>query len=177
MTFELNKLPVDSVALTGYLALFGFFAYKLTDTFKRPADLVANVLLLVGLASFIVYHYRKLMENIDETNSTSQKNTRIVAHSTIAAFFVITVTAFSNAKYSYYDTFALIGHVFLLWAVSTGNLQLIGFILLALYFIFASYRKVSSQIGAETVNMIGRVLLAIYFVTLSVIGLIEVAKR
>jgi len=171
--FDMHKLPLDYVALIGYLTLFAFFAFKLTDTYKRPIDLLANISLVVGLGSLITYHYRKITEEIDETNNEGQKHARLVAHTTITAFFLMTLTTFSTAVYRFYDNFGLFGHVFLLWAVATGNPQLAGVILLALYFFFATYRKTQVKGGAETLNMAGRVLLTIFFVTASVIGIID----
>jgi len=171
--FDMHNLPVDYVALFGYLSLFFFFAYKLGDTYKRPVDLIANLALLTGLGSLITFHYRKINENIDEKNSDSQKTTRLVAHSSIAIFFLLTLTSLSKATYRFYDNFGLLGHIFLLWAVATGNAQLIGLVLLALYFFFATYRKTQVGVGAETLNLIGRVLLTIFFITVSIIGLID----
>jgi len=175
--FDMHDLPVDYVALFGYLSLFIFFGYKLSDTFKRPVDLVANLSLLVGLAALIVYHYRKIMETIDEKNNESQKRTRLVAHSTIVVFFLLTLTTYSNAVYRFYDNFGLLGHTFLLWAVATNNLQLIGIILLALYFFFATYRKVQVSSGMEICNLVGRTLLTIFFITVSIIGIIDLSKK
>ena len=171
--FDIHSLHVDYVALCGYISLFCFFAYKLFDTYSRPVDLIANLALLTGLGSLITYHYRKINDDIDENNNESQKKTRLVAHSSIAIFFLLTLTSLSKATYRFYDNFGLLGHVFLLWAVATGNAQLIGLVLLALYFFFGTYRKTQVGTGAETFNLIGRVLLTIYFVTVSVIGLIE----
>ena len=171
--FDMHQLPVDYVALIGYISLFLFFGYKLSDTYSRPVDLVANVALLAGLAALITYHYRKISEEIDENNNDAQKQTRLVAHSAIAVFFLLTLTSLSKATYRFYDNFGLLGHIFLLWAVATGNAQLIGLALLALYFFFATYRKTQVSAGAETLNLIGRVLLTIFFVTVTVIGLID----
>jgi len=169
----MHKLPLDYIALFGYLVLFAFFAFKLTDTYKRPVDLIANISLVVGLGALITYYYRKITEEIDETTNEAQKTTRLMAHSTIVAFFLLTLTTYSNAVYRFYDNFGLFGHVFLLWAVATGNPQLAGVILLALYFFFATYRKTQVPGGAETLNMSGRVLLTIFYVSASVIGIID----
>ena len=171
--FDMHDLPVDYVALFGYLSLFVFFGYKLSDTFNRPVDLIANLSLLAGLAALIVYYYRKIMEKIDEKNNESQKRTRLVAHSTIVVFFLLTLTTYSSAVYRFYDNFGLLGHTFLLWAVTTNNLQLVGVILLALYFFFATYRKIQVSNGMEVWNLIGRTLLTIYFITVSIIGVID----
>lgn len=175
--YTLNDLPLDHVALIGYLTLFFFFLYKLSDTFKNPLDLVANISLLIGLGALITYHYRKINENIDETNNDAQKQTRLVAHSSIVLFFLITLTSYSKAVYRFYDNFGVLGHVFLLWAVATGNPQLIGLLLLALYFFFATYRKTQVKTGAETLNLVGRLLLTLFFITVSIIGLIDLSKK
>jgi hypothetical protein len=171
--FDLRDLHVDYVALFGYLSLFLFFAYKLFDTYKRPVDLIANIALLTGLGSLITFHYRKINDNIDEKNNESQKTARLIGHSSIAIFFLLTLTSLSNATYRFYDNFGLLGHLFLLWAIATGNAQLIGLALLALYYFFGTYRKTQVKTGAETLNLIGRVLLTIYFVTITVIGLMD----
>ena len=175
-SFDMKDLPVDYIAFIGYLALFTFFAYKLLDTYTRPVDLIANVSLLVGLGSLITFYYRKITENIDETNNDVQKTTRIVAYSTIVAFFLLTLTPYSQATYRFYDNFGLFGHAFLLWAITTSNPQLAGYVLLALYFFFGSYRKVQTETGTETINLTGRVLLTIYFVTVSIGGIIDIAN-
>ena len=175
-SFDMKYLPVDYIAFIGYLALLVFFAYKLLDTYTRPVDLIANLALVLGLGSYITYHYRKITESIDETNNDMQKTTRIVAHAMIAGFFLLTLTPYSEATYRFYDNFGLFGHVFLLWAVTTSNPQLAGYVLLALYFFFGSYRKVQIETGAETINLIGRVLLTIYFVTVSIAGIIDITN-
>jgi hypothetical protein len=175
--FDMHELPVDYVALFGYLSLFIFFGYKLSDTFKRPVDLIANLSLLAGLAALIVYHYRKIMEKIDEKNNDSQKQARLVAHSTIVVFFLLTLTTYSTAVYRFYDNFGLLGHTFLLWTVATNNNQIIGLILLALYFFFATYRKIKVTGNMEVLNLIGRTLLTIFFITVSIIGIIDLSKK
>lgn len=174
--FNVSDLPVDYVALIGFTTLCIFYTYKLTHTYTRPVDLVANISLIIGLASFPVYYYRKITQKIDEKNNTGQKYTRIVGHFGIILYFLLTLTSYSNAIYNFYDNFGILGNVFLLWAVSTNNLQLVGNVLFALYFFFATYRKTQVQTGAETINLVGRVLLTLYFVTVSIIGLIDMHK-
>ena len=171
--FDIRNLHLDYIALFGYLSLFLFFAYKLVDTYKRPVDLIANLALLTGLGSLVTFHYRKIKDDIDEKNSDSQKRTRLVGHSSIAIFFLLTLTSLSKATYRFYDNFGLLGHIFLLWAVATGNAQLTGIVLLALYYFFATYRKTQVETGAETLNLIGRLLLTLFFVAASIIGIID----
>ena len=67
------KLPLDHIAFTGYSFLFAFSLYKLSDTFERPVDFLANVLLLVGLGALIAYHMRNIVYKKDETQDAMQK--------------------------------------------------------------------------------------------------------
>jgi hypothetical protein len=158
------QVPMDHIALFGFTFVFIFSLYKLSDTFSRPLDLFANVLLLVGLASLMTFHYKKITTGADVDTDPTQKQVRIVAHTCITAFFIITLAPMSKAVFRFYDNFALVAHAFLVYAVMTGQSQLLGVGLLALYFIFATYRKVQvSGFNMESLNMVGRLLLLIYF--------------
>lgn len=156
-------LPLDEVALTGYTLVFIFSLWKLSDTIKRPIDLVANVLLLLGVASLMTYHYRKLTEKKDEKNDIAQKRVREVAHGSITVFFLLTLTPLSAANFRFYDWFAVSGHVVLFLTVMFGMSQLAGIGLLALYFGFGLRQKIGAE-GMEILNTSGRTLLFAFFV-------------
>lgn len=168
-------LPLDQIALAGYTCVFIFSLYKLSDTFKRPVDLVANVLLLLGVGSLMLYHYRKITEKKDEFNDAAQKNARVVAHFSIVAFFVLTFTPMSAAVFRFYDYFAVVAHSVLLVTVLTGQSQLLGVGLLALYFGFGLQRKIGVE-GMEMLNTSGRALLFTFFVIATTLGIIDLAK-
>ena len=108
------QVPMDHIALIGYTFVFLFSLYKLSDTFRRPVDLFANILLLTGLASLMTFHYKKITTGADVDTDPNQKNVRIVAHTCIAAFFILTLTPMTNAVYRFYDNFALAAHAFLI---------------------------------------------------------------
>lgn len=156
---------MDYVALVGYTSLFSFGLYKLSDTFKRPVDVIANVLLLIGLFALMTYHYRKIRTQLDETKDPLQKKVRIVAHTSITAFFLLTLTPATLAVFRFYDVFALTAHSYLLYAVASGAPQLAGVGLLALYFAVASFQSARrfSLDNVEVLNAVGRFLLLIFF--------------
>lgn len=170
MDFLNKELFLNLLAITGYALLLVFSLYKLQDTRKRPVDLVANVLLIAGLAALITYHVEKLRKKTDESNDKAQKATRLVAHSTLTAFLVLTLTPLSAAKFRFYDWFALAGHGSLFVSVFAGLSQLFGVGMLAIYFIFATGRKFN-QSGMELLQLLGRALLTVFFVTSFVQGI------
>lgn len=172
MTFG---LPLDQIALAGYTFVFVFSLYKLSDTVKRPVDLVANVLLLLGVGSLITYHYRKLREKKDETNDSAQKNIRAIAHSSIVGFFLLTFSPMSAAVFRFYDYFALVAHMILFITVLSGQSQLLGVGLLALYFGFGLQRKIGME-GMEILNTSGRALLFAFFVMAFILGVKDMMK-
>lgn len=156
------SLPLDHIALAGYSIVFIFSLYKLGDTVSRPVDLIANLLLLTGLGALITYHFRRIREGKDETNDVIQKHTREVAHSSIVAFFLLTLTPASKAIFRFYDVFALLAHVILFITVMYNMSQLAGLGLLALYFLFGFYQKIDKS-GMEMLNLVGRALLLVFF--------------
>jgi hypothetical protein len=166
-------LPLDHIAAIGYSVIFLFGAYKLSDTIKRPVDLVANVILLVGLGALITYHFKKITSDKDETNDLSQKQVRQLAHASIVTFFVITLTPASKANFRLYDTFGLAAHTILLYTVTTAKSQLVGVGLLAVYFAFATYQKIDLR-GAELLQLIGRALLLIFFTVTFIEGIFKI---
>lgn len=153
---------LDHVAIVGYSLLLVFVASKIMETYKRPMDLVANVLIIVGLASLIKYHYTKLVTKKDESNDAEQKRVRLVAHTTISAFFLLTLTRFSAARFQSYDWFGFIAHTFLIMAVYKDMSQLAGVLLLAAYFGLATYNTFGKG-GMELVQLAGRAIMFVFF--------------
>lgn len=153
----------DLFAVGGYSLLLLFSLYKLLDTVKRPVDLAANLLLATGLSTLIAYHVRRYRTKVDVQNDVDQYRLRLVAHSSLTAFFVLTLTAFSKAAFQLYDWFALGAHSYLFVAVWQGFSQVLGAALLALYFLFAAARK-AGRTDMEMMQFIGRVLLFVFFV-------------
>ena len=158
------KLPLDHIAFIGYSFLFVFSLYKLSDTLARPVDLLANILLLVGLGALITYHMRNIVYKKDETQDAMQKHLRLLAHTTITSFFVVTLVPMSKAAFQFYDSFGLAAHAYLTYAVAMGVSQLLGVALLFLYFLFASIQKLRmDNIGAEILTLFGRLLMLVFF--------------
>lgn len=161
------------IAIVGYTLLLVFSLYKLQDTFKRPVDLAANVLLVVGLSALIMYHVKKLREKKDEDNDKTQKTVRLVAHITLTLFLLLTLSPLSAAAFRFYDWFALAGHSSLFFSVWSGFSQLFGVGMLALYFIFATGRKFNKT-GMELLQLYGRTLLTIFFVVVFAQGVVKI---
>ena len=157
MAIQLN-IDMNQVAVFGYSLLLIFAIYMLSKTKINPIDLVANIFLIIGLGSLITYHVNIIRYNITETNSKLQKSVRIVAHATIVAFFLITLLPSTKSIYRFYDNFGLVGHIYLLAAVSTSSTQLPGVIALAFYFLFASMNLYDNPM-----QVVGRILMLIYF--------------
>lgn len=170
MTLSREEL-LDIIAIAGYSMLLAFSVYKLADTLKRPVDLIANVLLVTGLSALIGYHVKKLYEKKDEKNDHVQKTTRLVAHSTLSVFLLLTLSSLSAASFRFYDWFALAGHMTLFASVWSGMSQLFGVGMLALYFVFATGRKFN-QTGMELLQLFGRALLLVFFVVAFVQGIL-----
>lgn len=175
MTLSRDEL-LDMIALVGYSLLWVFSVYKLADTMKRPADLIANILLIIGLSALIIFYVKKIRENKNETNDKDQKKVRLVAHSTITLFLLLTLSPLSAAAFRFYDWFALAGHSTLFLSVWSGLSQLFGVGMLALYFIFATGRKFN-QSGMELLQLFGRTLLSVFFVFAFLEGVIPLLKN
>lgn len=162
---------MNHVAVIGYSALFIFSLTKLRDTVSRPIDLFANILLLTGVGSLIAYHVKLIQTGKDINEDPAQRQLRLTAHSTITAFFLITLTPYSTAHFSLYDWFGLVGHSSLFLFVFKNMSQLFGIGMLALYFTGASIRAGSKQ-GLELVQFVGRLLMTIFFVVAFVQGVL-----
>jgi hypothetical protein len=160
---------MNHVAVVGYSALFIFSLTKLKDTVARPVDLLANLLLLTGVGSLISYHVKLIQTGKDIDEDPAQRQLRLTAHSTITAFFLITLTPYSTAHFSLYDWFGLAGHASLFLFVMKNMSQLFGIGMLALYFTGASIRAGSKQ-GLELIQFIGRLLMTIFFVVAFIRG-------
>jgi hypothetical protein len=151
------------IAISGYSLLLAFSLYKLGDTMKRPADLTANLLLVVGLSSLIAYHARLLTTGKAEDLDPTQKSLRLIAHSSLVSFLLITLSPLSLANFQFYDWFALLGHSTLFASVSLNLSQIFGVGMLAIYFLFATAQKFGKS-GPEIMNFVGRALLLVFFV-------------
>ena len=157
---------MNPLAITGYSILLTFVLYKLKDTISNPADFLANILIIAGLVSLIAYHVKVYKTHKDETNDATQRQLRLMAHATITSFLVITLSPLSNAKFMFYDWFALVGHSSLFVSVLAGLSQMFGILLLALYFGFAGARKVflkKDLLSMEALNLVGRTLMFVFF--------------
>jgi len=159
------------IAVVGYSCLLAFSLTKLRDTVSRPLDLLANLLLITGLSSLIAYHVKLIQTGKDIEQDPVQRKLRLTAHSTITAFFLITLTPYSTAHFSIYDWFGLAGHASLFVFVLKNMSQLFGIGMLTLYFTGASLRAGSKQ-GLELIQFVGRLLMTIFFVVAFVQGVI-----
>lgn len=166
----MDEIMLDQIAVAGYTILFLFALFMLNWTLYRPFDFLASVLLLIGLGSLAYYHYVKLQTGLDEKLDKQQRNARLVAHSTISIFFLLTFLSITNALFRWYDIFGLISHVYLTFAVQANVSQLFGFIGLLLYFLFACINNVKKT-GLAYLQLLGRTLLLIYFAISCIYGI------
>lgn len=153
---------MNEIAIAGYSLLLVFSLYKLADTLKRPVDFAANLLLITGLGALIAYHIRLLRTKKDVKDDTVQRRLRLLAHASLVAFLGITLSPLSAARFQFYDWFALAGHSSLFISVFANLSQLLGVGLLAVYFFFATGRKIGAS-GMELMNLVGRALLLLFF--------------
>jgi hypothetical protein len=159
------QITLDHIAISGYSLLIGYSLLKFSDTYKTQIDLAANILIMLGLGSLVAYHYRKIKTKKDENTDTTQKGIRVLAHSCITIFLLITLHSSSKSMFQMYDTLALIAHGYLTFAVSMGTSQLPAVGLLALYFAFATFQKglMGKDLGLEVLTLVGRFLLLFFF--------------
>lgn len=164
-------LALDYTAATGYSLLWIYAAAMLQTTGTKPLDLLQTVLLLVGLGALIVYHTKKIATKRDEFTSKGQKDTRLVAHSTLTYFFLLTLIPASMAVFQFYDIFGLTAHAFLTYAVATGASQLPGVLLLATYYTVITIHKAIQSKSKMLAQLIGSALLMVYFVLSGILSL------
>jgi len=164
-------MDMNHVAVVGYSALFAFSVTKLKDTVRNSLDFFANLLLLTGLLSLIIYHIKLIQTGKDIDQDTMQRNLRLTAHSTLTTFFLITLTPYSTSRFSSYDWFGLAGHASLFVFVLKNMSQIFGVGMLALYFIGATLRAGSKR-GLELLQFFGRMLMTIFFVVAFINGVI-----
>ena len=157
------SLSMNHVAVVGYSALFIFSLTKLRYTISSKADLFGNLLLLTGLGALISYHVRLIQTGKDINKDPMQYKLRLIAHSTISAFFLLTLTPYTFSTFRFYDWFGLLGHASLFVFVLRNMSQLFGIGMLALYFAGASIRAGSKE-GLEMLQFVGRLLMTIFFV-------------
>jgi hypothetical protein len=169
---------LDQIAIAGYSLLFAFAAYKLADTIAHPVDLLANILLLIGLFCLIFYHAYALKTKKDETDDVLQKKVRIVAHTSMSAFFLMTLAPATVSVFQFYDVFGLVAHMYLLFAVAMKKSKLFGLFLLMMYFAVASFRSAQrfSINRVEILNALGRFVLLMFFTVAVINGFIALNK-
>ncbi len=168
----MQSQQLDYVATVGYSCLFIFTFIQFNWTIKKPLDTLANILILVGLGSLIAYHVKTIVTKKTEENSVGQKNMRLVAHSTITIFLLITLMSYSTSVFQFYDWFALFGHAILFFVVLLGKTQLPGVGLLAGYFVLASYNTAQKS-GWEMLNLAGRIIMSVFFIVSFVKGVMN----
>ena len=158
---------LDNFAISGFSFLFIFTLFKLFDTLINPLDFIANIILIISFGSFVSYYYLKITKKINQKNSKIQKQIRLIAHSSFALFFIITLLPYSNSNYRLYDICGLFGNIALIYSTISNSSQTIGLLLLALYFLFATYQKINNYSYLELLQLFGRIILTIYFTILT----------
>lgn len=170
------QFPIDHIAVIGYTSLFIFVISQIIENIQPNTDFIMNIILAVGLLSLIVYHIRKIKDNIDETSSKQQRVLRILAHSSIALSLLLTIYPSKNSTFKPYEGIALVAHIILLVTVLNGMNQIIGVALLAMFFVTASYDSTTQKL--DTINSIatvGKIMLSFYFI-LSTISILRNIK-
>lgn len=160
------KMPLDIVAIAGYMILNVFAIYMLSYTYTRKVDVFANLLLVTGFTALLVYHFVSVTKKVDETKTEAQRRTRLIAHSTIVGFFLLTLLSVSQANFQYYDWFGLLGHLTLFVSVFARMSQVLGIAFLAIYYPLAAIQKlgVFQKNMAEILQFVGRILLSVFFI-------------
>jgi len=166
MPSELLRKTLNYDALIGYSLLALFAIYNFRNTARNSSDLLANLVLIVGLVSLISYHYFVATKQWDEKNNKQQRKTRLLAHASISLFFLMTLLH-TSGTFQYYDWFGLSAHIVLFFTVLANVSQQLGAGLLAIYFPLATIRKakVTMVSPAESIQFLGRLLMSIYFIS------------
>lgn len=155
---------LDHLALVGYTTLCLYSLYNFAWTHTYIVAFIGNVLIVVGLLALMKYHYTKIRTGKDLPDP-EQKKTRLIAHSSISAFFLLTLAPASHAVFRLYDFFGLAGHIYLNYSTYANATEYIGYILLTLYFAFALVQSTKNY----RLDTLGRFLLLLFF-SLKVVG-------
>ena len=157
------------LGLIGYTCVFLVNLVTFFLSRRAPIDILANIIFLIGLAALVLYYYQMTFHGITEENHRRLKKLRITAHSTIALFFLLILLPFSKSAFKYFYTFGLLGHLLFLFEVITKNDQLLGELMIALFFICMTHQNIQHSV----VKTIGPLLLSIYFIIAFSVNLYE----
>jgi hypothetical protein len=156
---------LDYFALSGYSFLFIFALLKLFENITNIFNFTANISLLGGLFCIILYYFNKITYKTDYKTNKRQKNLRLIGHSLIGLFFLLTIMPYTTSNYQYYDTFALLGHIYFVYAISQSQSELFGIFALAFYYTLATYQN-RNKADFVILQLFGRLLLSIFYIVL-----------
>lgn len=156
---------LNVLVLIGYTILWVAGILQLPSV-KHPLDLLANLALLTGLGALIWYHATKERIKLTEKTDKRQRQKRLTAHVAISIFFMLTFLSLTRSIFQWYDMFGLMAHMHLIYAVQSNASQLIGIMLLLLYFLFVCIYSmiVKAPLTAfQWFQLSGRLILLAYF--------------
>ena len=133
-----------------YFALFGYsslFIGNGLNLVNNPKESLSLIILLIGLAAFIIYYYKTIYSNQDYTTNKTQLFTNKVAHT----FYILFIlwTFFILNQFHPIFAIALLGHSLFIYDLYTNTNQLYGSQLFG-----------SQLFGSQ---LFGSLLLAIFF--------------
>ena len=143
-----------------YFALFGYsslFIGNGLNLVNNPKESLSLIILLIGLAAFIIYYYKTIYLNQDYTTDKTQLFTNKSAHT----FYILFIlwTFFILNQFHPIFAIALLGHSLFIYDLYTNTNQLYGSQLFGSQ-LFGSQLYGSQLFGSQ---LFGSLLLAIFF--------------
>jgi hypothetical protein len=154
---------LNVLAIVGYSSILAStLCSLLSKTRLSSADIFAITMFIVGLVAIIGYYIRAHVLKLNESNDILQKRLRVTAHSLFLGFSLVVLSNVTSAKFKYFDTFYLLGHLALLVSVMLGMNTTFGIAMLALYSVFFLVQPITASIP-EMLAFVGRLVLLIFF--------------
>lgn len=125
-------MDTNYLALLGYSGIFINKSIKLLTKSESTNKQIIMMILLVGLAAFIIYYYKQIQYKKDYKNDKTQLTIRQTAHLMCILFVLGTFILYS--KYEVYNLVALASHSLFIYGIFTNTDLLVPSILLAVYF-------------------------------------------
>ena len=145
--------------LIGYLCIFSYNLYKLTNLNQNIYDIIGYILIIVSSGLISLYYSRVITTSLNEKNNKSQLLTRLLYH---VVFIIYSLYSIVILNLYYNNYIGLIAHITLLYNLLSKTDYLFGTILLLLYFIYGSIVSLNN-IKPLMLQFIGQVILILFF--------------
>ena len=152
-----------------YFALFGYsslFIGNGLNLVNNPKESLSLIILLIGLAAFIIYYYKTIYSNQDYTTNKTQLFTNKVAHT----FYILFIlwTFFILNQFHPIFAIALLGHSLFIYDLYTNTnqlygSQLFGSLLLAIFFGLSVANTTHLIDTTSKIILFGQLLLFVFF--------------